>query len=355
MKKMKIEEYNESMALKLEGFRVKRTRKLISSKFIIILLINSLILFIIGLIVRRYLFRKQNGFFITFNTNFTNINHYLTKKIYSSNKNNSSVSSNQTNYNINIITTNQIIYNNSKNITIGSQSINYISFAQQLEDLILFIFLYDVKKGFYIDVGANSPMTDTVTRNFYERGWNGINIEPLNEKYSLLIEKRKRDINLKMVASNKQGNVTLYLNDQLSTFEKQFASGNKTQIIKADTMANICKKYVPKNTQIEFCKIDVEGAEPKVLEGYDFVNYRPKVFCMESYSPRYLWRTYKEFEPILFKNNYTFAYKHRINRYYIDNNFAYLINRTNLIDNAIEDYIVKYNLSRAVVQIQYEI
>ena len=120
-------------------------------------------------------------------------------------------------------------------------------------------------------------------------------------------------------------------------------------------MANICKKYVPKNTRIEFCKIDVEGAEPKVLLGYDFVNYRPKIFCIESFTPISLHKSYQEFEPILSKNNYTFAYKHRINRFYIDNTVAYLKNRTNLIDNAIEDYIVKYKLNKNIILKKYEI
>ena len=141
----------------------------------------------------------------------------------------------------------------------------------------------------------------------------------------------------------------------MTTFEKKFASSVRTKRIKADTMTHICKKYVPKNTRIEFCKIDVEGAEPKVLLGYDFENYRPKVFCIESYSPKYLYKSYKDFEPILFKNNYTFAYEHSVNRYYIDNTVEYLKNRTNLIDKAIEDYVVKYNLDRRKIFKKYGI
>ena len=189
--------------------RIKQTSlNLIIIKISIITFIAFLFFFIIGLFMGRYLSPKKN------------IIHYPKKYIYSRNQINSSESYKQTNSNINIITGNPIIYNNSKNITIGSQSINYISFAQQLEDFILFIFLYDVEKGFYIDIGANNPMYDTVTRNFYEKGWNGINIEPLDDKYTSLIQNRKRDINLQMVASNKSGNVALYVNDQLTTFEK---------------------------------------------------------------------------------------------------------------------------------------
>lgn len=344
---MKIKS-DENKAFRFKIYSSKRKRKS-NSLNCIILLLNSLIFFIIGLIIGRFCLSKNNFSMVNdkiINSNNTNINHHSTKI-------NHNESPRQSINNINILTSNPIIYNNSKNITIGSQSINYISHAQQLEDLILFIFLYDVEKGFYIDIGANSPMYDTVTRNFYEKGWNGINIEPLDDKYESLLQNRKRDINLKMVASDKPDEVILYINDQLTTFEKKFASGYKTKKIKADSMANICKKYVPKNTKIEFCKIDVEGAEPKVLLGYDFENYRPKIFCIESYSPKYFFRTYIDFEPILFKNNYTFAYEHRVNRYYIDNSIAYLKNRTILIDNAIEDYIVKYKLNRKKIFKKY--
>ena len=326
---MKIERVNDkSFKFSKKSYHKKRKKKSLSYFKIITI---PLIFFLIGLIIGRNFFPKNN-YIKNINSSYTNINN--PSKTISNN---------------NILTANPNIYNNSKNIKIGSKSVNYISFAQQLEDLILYIFLYDVEKGFYIDVGANSPMFDSVTRNFYENGWNGINIEPLDDKYESLIQNRKRDINLKMVASDKPGEVILYLNDQLTTFIKNLASSYKTKTIKADTMANICKKYVPKNTPIEFCKIDVEGAELKVLMGYDFQNYRPKVFCMESYSPKYLYKTYKEFEPIFFKNNYSFAYKNRVNRYYIDNTIEYLKDRIKLIDGAIEDYIAKYNLDRKVI------
>ena len=51
---------------------------------------------------------------------------------------------------------------------------------------ILFYLLNDIQNGFYIDVGANDPNLYSVTKAFYQRGWYGINIEPLPEKYRLL-------------------------------------------------------------------------------------------------------------------------------------------------------------------------
>ena len=71
--------------------------------------------------------------------------------------------------------------------------------------------------------------------------------------------------------------------------------------IEVQSLSKICKKYVPKNVDIQFCKIDVEGNERNVLLGYDFVNYRPKIFCIEATEPGKTIPSHKEWEDILLK------------------------------------------------------
>ena len=55
----------------------------------------------------------------------------------------------------------------------------FVSFAQNFEDVILWRVLKDVLSGFYIDVGANDPVIDSVSYAFYQRGWRGIHVEPM--------------------------------------------------------------------------------------------------------------------------------------------------------------------------------
>ena len=55
-----------------------------------------------------------------------------------------------------------------------------VTYAQNREDLYLYALLGD-GPGFYVDVGANHPTFHSVTKFFYDRGWNGINIEPNTE------------------------------------------------------------------------------------------------------------------------------------------------------------------------------
>ena len=216
---------------------------------------------------------------------------------------------------------------------------NFRTYSQELEDFILYCILYDVENGFYIDVGAFDPNKISVTKAFYIRGWHGINIEPLPEEYSKLVKARIRDINLNYGAGEKDDNLIFYLQGTATTADKRYGSGNqKKQAIEVHPLSKICKKYVPKNEIIQFCKIDVEGGEKNVLLGYDFKNYRPKVFCIESTKPGSKKPTYNEWEYILLNNDYEFGFKHGINRYYYDKKVKHLSERFLNLSNHIDTY-----------------
>ena len=107
---------------------------------------------------------------------------------------------------------------------------NFTTYSQFLEDYILFYIFYDVKNGFYIDVGANDPNHFSVTKAFYLRGWHGINIEPLPDKYRSLLLYRNRDINLNIGAGENQRNATLYLMRGGSTTKKQYINKKKKKL-----------------------------------------------------------------------------------------------------------------------------
>src|SRR5690349_21423386 len=87
---------------------------------------------------------------------------------------------------------------------------NYrISYAQNREDIILSGFFKNLKKGFYVDVGANHPDTLSITKIFYDQGWSGVNLEPNRELYNLIAQARPRDINLNIGAADTKGELTL--------------------------------------------------------------------------------------------------------------------------------------------------
>ena len=188
---------------------------------------------------------------------------------------------------------------------------NFVSYSQDFEDFILFYVFYDVERGFYVDVGANDPNFISVTKAFYERGWNGINIEPLPYEHKLLLQNRKRDINLRIGVGETDGSAKLRVQGLVSSlfYSKEIENVSKIININITTMSKICRKYVPNGIQIQFCKIDVERSEKNVLLGFDFINYRPKVFCIESLINKTTnIPEYKKWEFILTNNDYNLAY-----------------------------------------------
>jgi len=230
----------------------------------------------------------------------------------------------------------------NKKLDYDKELYEFKSFSEYFEDFILYVLLLDIKNGFYIDIGAYDPNKVSVTKAFYLRGWNGINIEPLPNQFKLFEKERPKDINLQMVIGNNEGNVTFYVDGQCSTVQKKYAKRNESINIKMDTMSNICKKYVPEGKEVDFCKIDVEGNERDVLLGYDFDNYKPKVFCVESTIPLSFKPNYQLWEEILIKNGFTFVYERGVNRYYVNKKFSDILNRA----NNIRDYFRKAHVRK---------
>jgi hypothetical protein len=96
----------------------------------------------------------------------------------------------------------------------------FLSYAQNCEDVILYRALRHVGPGFYIDVGAADPMSHSVTRAFYERGWRGVNVEPNPWFFARLTGERPRDINIQAAVSDITGVAPFYFvggNTGLST------------------------------------------------------------------------------------------------------------------------------------------
>jgi hypothetical protein len=66
------------------------------------------------------------------------------------------------------------------------------SYAQNFEDVILWRAFGKLGPGFYIDIGAQDPVVDSVSLGFYEQGWRGIHVEP-NAHYANLMRRHRSD------------------------------------------------------------------------------------------------------------------------------------------------------------------
>lgn len=215
------------------------------------------------------------------------------------------------------------------------------SYAQDMEDIILYTVLGWVKEGFYIDIGANDPLLYSVTKLFYDRGWHGINVDPLRNKCMLLEECRTRDINLCVGIGNERGKLSIYPRGVLSSFSSKVAEelhfdGVNKHEKRMITLDDVYEKYVARGQEVHFCKIDVEGFEKECLEGIeDWEKVRPWVFAMESATPVINKPCFDEWENILLGHDYLFAYERGINRYYLDMQKEHLMQKFEEVDNVI--------------------
>jgi hypothetical protein len=108
----------------------------------------------------------------------------------------------------------------------------------------------------------------------------------------------------------------------MSTMEKEGKKLKKITI-SVMTLEAILDRYLPENTPIDFCKIDVEGYEKNVLLGLNFERYRPLVFCVEATEPCTLTQNHEAWEAILIQNGYQLSYIYGFNRYYVDTQSIY--------------------------------
>lgn len=230
----------------------------------------------------------------------------------------------------------------------------FISYAQNFEDVMLWRALKHIPSGFYIDVGANDSIEGSVTKAFYDKGWRGINIEPVRECFEELSNARPRDINLQVAAGAREGEVTLHVMSELglSTIDKaiarrhKFERGNKSikKKVFVRTITDICEEFHV--TPIHFLKIDVEGAEKLVLEGIDFSKIRPWIVLVEATLPFTQIQNHQDWEPILLSNNYEFIYFDGLNRFYVAKEHAQIKESFSIPPNYF-DYFIRINEVRA--------
>jgi hypothetical protein len=104
------------------------------------------------------------------------------------------------------------------------------SYSYLQEDLLVDFLLGQKETGFYINIGADDPISPNNTNRFYQRGWRGSNI--LLNSEILLKFKKYRSLDINLIAKNEDFNI---INDLLPKILENNLNCSKIDLISLDT------------------------------------------------------------------------------------------------------------------------
>jgi FkbM family methyltransferase len=201
-----------------------------------------------------------------------------------------------------------------------------VSYASNREDVVLRRAFAEQGTGFFIEIGACNPVHASMTKYFSDRGWCGVNVEPIPSQAELFRPSRPRDVTVCAGISDRIGETIFYEVKEdvaLSTFSERQAleyqqKGHTVVSYKVPllTLAELCERHVGECT-IDFLCIDVEGHERAVLLGADFRKWRPRVLIIEATKPWSTEPTHQLWEDLVFAADYQFGLFDGLNRFYV--------------------------------------
>ena len=220
----------------------------------------------------------------------------------------------------------------------------FVSYAQNFEDVMLWRALKHVQNGVYVDVGAQHPVIDSVSKAFYEHGWRGVHFEPVPYYAALLRQDRPDEVVLEVALSDVEGTIELNViaDTGLSTAVDAYAQrhhseqGFISKKIEVPTLTLKSALHSIEGKEVHWLKIDVEGLEEKVLKGWDSQVIRPWIMVVEATIPTSPEVNYLKWDPILIAADYEFVYFDGLNRFYVAKEHSELVEAFSCLPNVFD-------------------
>jgi len=186
-----------------------------------------------------------------------------------------------------------------------------ISYAQNFEDVMLWRALGHIERGCYLDIGAQDPELDSVSKAFYDAGWRGVHVEATPHYAAAIRTARPDEIVIQAAVSDEAGSISFFEIPEtgLSTGRKDIAEthegiGWTTNRIDVPcvTLASVLTSMARRD--IHWMKVDVEGMEANVLRSWGDCPIRPWVLVIESTFPNTQIRTQNEWIDLVIGRGY---------------------------------------------------
>ena len=207
------------------------------------------------------------------------------------------------------------------------------SYAQCGEDLIVdhLIKIIGVKEPYYLDLGAHHPTYLSNSYYFYEKGFTGVCVDADPSLISAFEKIRQRDLILNLGVGIEKSVLDFYLmsSKTLNTFSKaeaeRYVSYGNQQIekvikVEVETVNSIIKKHCKRVPNL--ISLDVEGLDFMILQSFDFDQFRPEIFCIEtlSYTEDKTERKLTEIIELMNQKGYMVYADTYINTIFVDKN-----------------------------------
>lgn len=211
-----------------------------------------------------------------------------------------------------------------------------ISYAQNFEDVMLWRLFSERGSGFYVDIGAQHSTYDSVSKLFYDRGWRGINVEPIPAYAHELRVNRVNDITIEAAIGDFDGEVTLYVKKEGLSSCKKGVDNQESIVVKQLTVNSLLSEF--KGIEIHWLKIDVEGYEEEVIKGWDLREIRPWVVVIEATKPNSREIDDFKWASVLPSFGYKKVYFDGLNNFYLAEEHLHLSHHFNTPPNVFDAF-----------------
>lgn len=157
------------------------------------------------------------------------------------------------------------------------------------QDQLVYEYFGCRREGFFVEVGANDPHGGSQTWLLEQNGWTGLLVEPQEQFYRRLCERRPRAkvVRAACSAPGKTGIAELHIPEgdlngfatlerNVDDFGIRYARIERVELVTLDALLAQLG-----NPKVDFVSVDTEGTELDVLMGFNLARHQPKLILLE--------------------------------------------------------------------------